>query len=146
MCVAMSSQIRVQVLTTGFVSSIPTFVVFIPIWTSRLWLDQIMFSFVLSLKSDRRHLSELPIPGFGCPQQRLQNSTPAAQGMALYVREGFCSFRQSKLKCSCHESDVFRICRRINNFYVYAFYCNQGNDGSDSYVMTVPTLCLTPER
>ena len=37
--------------------------------------------------SDRRHLSELRIPGFGCPQQRLRNSTPGAQGMALYVRE-----------------------------------------------------------
>ena len=28
--------------------------------------------------SDRRHLSELSIPGFGCPQQRLKNSTPGA--------------------------------------------------------------------
>ena len=35
--------------------------------------------------SDRRHLAELRIPGFGCPLQRLRNSTP---GMALYVREG----------------------------------------------------------
>ena len=39
--------------------------------------------------SDRRHLSELRIPGFGCPQQRLRNSTPGAQDMTLYVREGF---------------------------------------------------------
>ena len=42
--------------------------------------------------SDRRHLSELRIHGFGCPQQRLRNSTPGAHGMALYVREGFRSF------------------------------------------------------
>ena len=42
--------------------------------------------------SDRCHLSELRIPGFGCPQQRLKNSTPGAQGMASYVREGFRSF------------------------------------------------------
>ena len=33
--------------------------------------------------SDRRHISEVRIPGFGCPQQRLKNSTPCAQGMAL---------------------------------------------------------------
>ena len=38
--------------------------------------------------SDRRHLSELRIPYFGCPQQRLRNSTPGAQGIALHVREG----------------------------------------------------------
>ena len=48
----MSSQIRVQVLTSGFGSSIPTFVSFMLIWTSWLWLDHIMmFWFVLSLKS-----------------------------------------------------------------------------------------------
>ena len=46
-----------------------------------------MFCFVLSLKSDCLHLSELCVPGFGCPRQRLWNSTPGAQGMALYVRE-----------------------------------------------------------
>ena len=46
--------------------------------------------------SDRRHLSELRIPGYGCPQQRLRNTTPGDQGMALYVREGFPSFGQSK--------------------------------------------------
>ena len=36
--------------------------------------------------SDRRHLPELIIPDFSCQ---------GAQGMALYVREGFRSFRQS---------------------------------------------------
>ena len=54
--------------------------------------------------SDRRHLSELRISGFGCPQQRLRNSTPGAQGMALDVREGFRAFRQSKVECAGHES------------------------------------------
>ena len=85
---------------------------------------------VLSLKSDNRHLSENLIPGFGCPQQRLQNSTPGAQGMALYVRERFHSFQQCKLECSCHESCVFHICSGINFFYVYAFFRNPGHDGS----------------
>ena len=59
--------------------------------------------------SDRRHLSELLIPGFGCPHQRLRNSTPGAQGMALYVTEGFRSFRQSKLECSHHEPRTRRF-------------------------------------
>ena len=39
--------------------------------------------------SDRCYLSELRIPGVGCTQQRLINCTPGAQGMALYVMEGF---------------------------------------------------------
>ena len=89
-----------------------------------------MFWFVLSLKSDHHHLSELFIPGFGCPQQMLQNSTLGAQGMALYVRERFCFIWQSKFECSWHESCVFCICSRIKNFYVYAFYHNPGDDGS----------------
>ena len=50
--VATSSQILVQVLTRGLGFSIPTFVVFMPIWMSWLWLDRIMiFWIVLSLKS-----------------------------------------------------------------------------------------------
>ena len=78
--------------------------------------------------SDCTHISELRITGFGCPLQRLMNSTPAAQGMALYVREGFRSFLQSKLECSCQESCVFRICSGIKNCYVYSFYRHQGQD------------------
>ena len=50
--------------------------------------------------SDRRHLSELRIPGFGCPQQKLRNSIPDAMGMGLYVRVGLRYFRKSKLECS----------------------------------------------
>ena len=50
--VAMSSQILVQVLTRGFWFSILTFVFFMSIWMSWLWLDRIMmFWFVLNLKS-----------------------------------------------------------------------------------------------
>ena len=37
--------------------------------------------------SDRCHLSELSIHGFGCPQQRLRYSTPGTQGMAICVGE-----------------------------------------------------------
>ena len=71
--------------------------------------------------SDRRHLSELRIPLFGCPQQWLRNSTQGAQGMALNVREGFLSLRQSNFLSSCRLSCVFRICSRVNNIYVNAF-------------------------
>ena len=95
----------------------------------------------VSKVSDSRHLSELCIPCFCCPQQRFlvprstrsswcPNSTPGAQGMAIYVMEGFRSFRQRKLECSCHASCVFRICSTINNFYVYEVYRNPGHNGS----------------
>ena len=47
---------------------------------------------VESKVSDRRHLSELHIPGFGCHQQRLMNSTPGAQGMTLNVRKDSAPF------------------------------------------------------
>ena len=57
--------------------------------------------------SDRRHLSELPISGFGCHQKRLRNSITGAKRMAFYVREGSCSVPQSKLECSCREACVF---------------------------------------
>ena len=89
--------------------------------------------------SDRRHLLEFRIPGFRCPLQTLRNSTPGAQDMALNIREGFRFYRQSKLEYSCHESCLFRICSRINNFYVYVFYRNPGHDGSLYYCpLTIP--------
>ena len=78
--------------------------------------DYDVLVFAESIVPDSRHLSEPRIPGFSYPQQRLRNSTPGAEGMDFYVREGFCSFWPSKLECSCHESCVFRICSRINNF------------------------------
>ena len=53
-----------------------------------------------------------------------------AQGMALYVREGFRAFGQSRFECGCHESCVVRICGKVNNFYVYAFYRIPDHDGS----------------
>ena len=90
-----------------------------------------MFQFVLSLKSliaiISQSLSSLALVALnrGCITY-----TPSDQDMALYVKERFHSFRQSKLECSCHESCVFRICSRINNFYVYDFYRNPGHAGS----------------
>ena len=50
--VELLSQIQAQILIGGFGYSILIFVVFMPIWTSWLWLDRIMrFWFVASLKS-----------------------------------------------------------------------------------------------
>ena len=80
--------------------------------------------------------SSVSLHGFGCPQQRLRNSTPSAQGIALYVREGFPSFWQNKLE---YESCVFhKFCSRINNFYVHAFNHNPGHGGSLYYCRLDP--------
>ena len=87
--------------------------------------------------SDRRHLSELRVPGFGCPQlteaEEFHSWCPGVgipPSHALYMRERFRAFRQSKFECACHESCVVRICGKVKHFYVYAFYRNPGHDGS----------------
>ena len=57
--------------------SIPPFVVFTP--------DYDVLVCAQSKVCNRRHLSELRIPGFGCPQQRLRNSSPGAQVMLFML-------------------------------------------------------------
>ena len=46
--------------------------------------------------------------------------------------------------CSCHESCVFRICSRISNFYLYAFYRYPRHDGSlyDGLLDSIATLMI----
>ena len=118
--IKLQADLRNSTLIWSVGYSIPTFVVFMPIRRSWQRLDQNYDVLVCaeSEVSDRHQLSELRIPGFGCPQPRLRNSTPSAHGMALYDREGFRSVRQSKLECSYRESCVLRICSRIKNLYV----------------------------
>ena len=83
-----------------------------------------------TLVSDRRHLSELRIPEFVGPHQKLVGCTPGARGMALFIREGCRAYRQSKLECRCHESMVVRVCGAVHNFYVIGLYRNPGHDDS----------------
>ena len=83
-----------------------------------------------TLVSNRRHLSELRIPGFLGPQQKLRGSIPDALGLAVYVREGCKVFRQSKFECNCHESVVVRVCGNVHNFYVFGFYRNPHHNDS----------------
>ena len=49
-----------------------------------------------TLVSDRRHISELLVPGFGRPVL-CWDGMPLARGMAAYVRDGYWAFRQPKL-------------------------------------------------
>ena len=90
---------HVRVLTGGFWSSIPIFVVFehgnLDKSTTAKW----DYDSLVCAESKVR--SELRIPGFGCPQQRLRNSTPGARGLALYVREGTASWSVPAMSLAC---------------------------------------------
>ena len=86
--------------------------------------------------SDRRHLSELRIPGFGCPQQRLRNSTHDMVPRVWLFMLGKDYAPSGRASGSVHaktfilRSCAFHICSGINNFYVYTLYSNLGHDGS----------------
>ena len=49
-----------------------------------------------TLVSDRRHTSELLVPGFGHPVLLYQDGVPQARGMAAYVQDSYGAFRQTK--------------------------------------------------
>ena len=68
---------------------------------------------------------------------RERNFISGAEGTALYVREAFCSFRQSKLECSCDEACAFRICSRMNKFLLMPITVTQG---TMVHLMTVSCL------
>ena len=46
-----------------------------------------------TLVSDRSHISELLVPGFGRPVLLCRDGVPRARVMAAYVRDGYLAFR-----------------------------------------------------
>ena len=81
-----------------------------------------------TLVSDRRHISELLVPGFGRPVLLCRDGMQRALGMAEYVRDGYGAFRQPKFECGCCEMLVFRMCGARQNFYVFSLYRNPDLD------------------
>ena len=81
-----------------------------------------------TLVSDRRHKSELLVPGFGGPVLLCRDGVLRARGMAAYVRDGYGAFRQPKFECFCCEMLVFRVCGARQNFYVFNLYHNPDLD------------------
>ena len=77
-----------------------------------------------TLVSDMHHLSELLVPGFGCPVLLCRGKMPRARGMAAYVRDGYGAFRQPKFECGCSEMLFFRVCGVRQNLYMYMLYRN----------------------
>ena len=63
-----------------------------------------------TLASDRRHMSEFLVPGFGRPVLLCWDGVPRARRMAAYVRDGYGAFRQPKFECGCCEMLVFLVC------------------------------------
>ena len=63
-----------------------------------------------TLVSDRRHISEFLVPGFGHPVLLCRDGMPRASGIAVYVRDRYGAFRQPKYKYGCREMLVFRVC------------------------------------
>ena len=63
-----------------------------------------------SMLSDRRHILEFLVPGFGRPVLLCRDEMPWARGMAAYVRDGYGAFCQPKFECGCCEILVFRAC------------------------------------
>ena len=49
-----------------------------------------------TLVSDRRHISQLLVPGFRRPVLLCQDGMSRARGMVAYVRDGYGAFRQPK--------------------------------------------------
>ena len=81
-----------------------------------------------TLFSDRCHMSELLVPGFGRPVLLCWDGVPRARGMAAYVRVGYGAFRQPKFECGYCEMLVFRVCSARQNFYVFSLYRNPNLD------------------
>ena len=79
-----------------------------------------------SLVSDRRHILEFLVPGFGSPVLLCRDRMPRASEMAAYVRDRCGAFRQHKFEC--WEMLVFRVCGARQNFYVFSLYRNPDLD------------------
>ena len=80
------------------------------------------------LVSDMHHVSELLVPGFGCPVLLCPGKMPRRQGMAAYVRDGYVAFCQPKFQCGCCEMLVFRVSGMRQNPYVFSLYRNPDLD------------------
>ena len=73
-----------------------------------------------TLISDRRHISELLVPGCGRPVLLRRDEMQRAHGMAAYVRDGHGVFRQPKFEFGCCEMLVFSVCGGRQNFYMFS--------------------------
>ena len=62
-----------------------------------------------TLVSDKRHISELLVLGFGHPVLLCRDGMLRVRQMAAYVGDGYGAFRQTKFECGCCEMMVFKV-------------------------------------
>ena len=74
-----------------------------------------------TLVSNRRHISEISLPGFNNPTLLLRDSRPRIRGLATYIRSGFSAAIKKENVCTYHEFHVIRVCSRSNNFWLRWF-------------------------
>ena len=77
-----------------------------------------------TLISSRHHISEPMVQGFGRPIQLLKGEVDRFRMFALYVREGFPTYRRRSYECGCCEVIVVRICSSSHNFHVFGVHRN----------------------
>ena len=94
-----------------------------------------------TLVTSRSQLSDIRMYGFVLPLQRLAGGD-GSRGLALYIRNGCLSFRQSKFECVCHEVMIFRICGPLQNFYVFSVYRSPNTNDSifDCLLLTIAKI------
>ena len=101
-----------------------------------------------ALVSDRRHISEFLVPGFGHTVLLCRDEMPLAHGMAAYVLDAYGAFREPKFECDCCEMLVFRVCVARQNFYVFGLYTNPALDDriSDSLLTAMAAVQAADTR
>ena len=76
-----------------------------------------------TLVSDRRHISELLVPGSGRPVL-LCRDCRGPVGWLHMCEMGMGHFANQKFECGCCEMLVFRVCGARQNFYVFSLHRN----------------------
>ena len=75
-----------------------------------------------------RHVSELMVPGFGCPVFLCRGGRSRARVVAEYAGDEYGAFRQPNYECGCCEMLIFRVCGVRQNLYVFSLYPNPDLD------------------
>ena len=81
-----------------------------------------------TLVSERRNIHEVLLPDFDKPHLLLRDFRPRVRSLATYIRMGFSASLLSTFICQCHEVQLFRVCSRVNNYYIFNLYRNPDLD------------------
>ena len=80
--------------------------------------------------------SELMVSGFGRPMQLLRSEDDQFRGLAVFVRDGFWTYRQRGHESGCCETIVVRICSSSHSLYVFGVDRNPALSDKIFYCLT----------